>query len=128
MEFWLVLFAFISGIIASMGLGGGTVFIPLLTVFLDINQLVAQGLNLIGFWFVAPVALLLHIKNKLIVFKPVLFILVFALPFSAVGAWLAHNTDIQVLRRVFGGFLILLSLIEFYGLFTQKKVKSYRQS
>ncbi len=128
MDILLVLFAIIAGVVASMGLGGGTVFIPLLTVFLKYDQLLAQGLNLVGYWFVAPVALIFHLKNKYIVFKAVLFVLVFALPFSLLGAFLAHRVETQVLRRVFGVFLIMISFVEFYSLFRQKKVNSYRQT
>ena len=44
-----------SGIIGGMGLGGGAVLIIYLTVFSDVDQLKAQGINLL---FFIPIALL----------------------------------------------------------------------
>ena len=36
--FLLILFGFLAGIIGGMGMGGGTILIPLLTIFLSISQ------------------------------------------------------------------------------------------
>ena len=65
---FILLTAFFSGIFAGMGMGGGTVLIPLLTMLTDISQRKAQGINLISFIPMAVVVLIIYIKNKLINF------------------------------------------------------------
>lgn len=61
--------AFLTGIFASMGLGGGMVLIVYLTVFAGFSQLVAQGINLVFFIPIAIISLVLHTKNKLVEWK-----------------------------------------------------------
>ena len=40
-----VVFGLISGVFGGLGMGGGTLLIPLLTIFLDYPQKLAQGIN-----------------------------------------------------------------------------------
>ena len=47
--------AFLTGILASLGLGGGMILILYLTIFAGMAQFEAQGINLI---FFIPIALL----------------------------------------------------------------------
>ena len=47
MNIGALLAGLLSGIIGGMGLGGGAVLIIYLTVFMDIKQLSAQGINLL---------------------------------------------------------------------------------
>ena len=61
--------AFLTGIFASMGLGGGMVLIVYLTVFAGFSQIAAQGINLVFFIPIAIISLVLHTKNKLVEWK-----------------------------------------------------------
>ena len=64
MQYFLFsLFGFLGGVLGGMGMGGGTVLIPLLTVFLNVGQKTAQAINLIAFSPMAAVALFVHFKN-----------------------------------------------------------------
>lgn len=105
-----------GGIIAGMGMGGGTLTIPILTIFLHYKQINAQGLNLIAFLPTAVVALIIHIKNKLVDFKNTwLFALVGCITCigSAIGA---NHMSNKVLKKLFAVFLIGLAiwqLVEF---------------
>lgn len=42
----------ISGVVSGMGMGGGTLLIPILTIFFHFNQQLAQGINLLAFYHV----------------------------------------------------------------------------
>ena len=64
-----VISGFAAGIISGMGIGGGTILIPALSIFLSIDQHTAQGVNLLYFIPTAAVALFVHIKNKSIDYK-----------------------------------------------------------
>ena len=54
----------LSGICASMGLGGGSILILFLTLFLNVDRIVAGGVNLMFFIPVALVSVFMSIKNK----------------------------------------------------------------
>jgi len=104
-----------AGVVGGMGMGGGTVLIPLLTMLNGIPQHTAQAVNLISFVPMAAVALILHIKNKLVEFKSVLYVILPGTAFAAVFAYIASNVDGDILKRVFGGFLVVLAFIQFFA-------------
>lgn len=56
----------LTGIIASMGLGGGFVLLIWLTMFQDMPQRAAQGINLLFFLPIALVSVVMHARAGLI--------------------------------------------------------------
>lgn len=109
--FILIVIGVAGGILAGMGMGGGTLLIPLLTVFGGVAQRQAQGINLLAFLPMAAVALVIHFKNKLIKPKSTLWLIVPACVCSIFGALLASVMQPQVLRIIFGSFIGLLGII-----------------
>lgn len=109
MTVWLIVFGFISGILGGMGMGGGTLLIPLLN-FLDIEQQTIQAINLISFLPMACVALGLHFKNKLVKPRRTLWMIAPACAFCILGALLTKNTSSEVLKICFGVFMLLLGV------------------
>ena len=107
--FLLILFGFLSGIVGGMGMGGGTVLVPLLS-FLDIPQKTVQAINLLSFLPMCVVALSLHVKNKLVHPKHVGWIVVPATLCAVVGAFFAGRTDNKILKTCFGVFLIAVGI------------------
>ena len=98
-----------SGIIGGMGMGGGTLLIPILNIFFNIGQHTAQAINLISFIPMAVVAVILHMKNKLIDYKIVLPIIIAGV-FSCVGGcFIARIISGKLLTRFFGAFLTILA-------------------
>ena len=68
MSFILFLIAgFFAGLLGGMGMGGGTILIPALTVLLGVEQHVAQATNLIAFLPMA--AFTLNVQKKKRTFK-----------------------------------------------------------
>lgn len=110
---WYVLAGALSGVLGGMGMGGGTLLIPLLSIFYSVNQHVCQAVNLISFIPMAIVALIIHIKNKLVVFKCLAYVIVPAILFGIMGSFLAKDISGELLGRMFGGFLIILSVFQF---------------
>ena len=107
--FLLILFGFLAGIIGGMGMGGGTVLVPLLS-FLDMPQKTIQAINLISFLPMCCVALGFHAKNKLIETKHVWWLIIPAIAMSVVGALLADKANNKVLRLCFAVFLIAVGV------------------
>lgn len=121
MEFlWYVIAGALSGVLGGMGMGGGTVLIPLLSIFYSIGQHTAQGANLVGFIPMAIVALIIHFKNKLIVFKDLIKIIIPGLLTCLIGCFISKQISGELLKRIFGGFLIILSVVQVVISFKQK--------
>lgn len=115
-SFWLpILAGTITGILSGFGIGGGTLLLVYLTVFANLEQTQAQGINLLYFLPAALFSLPSHIKNGYIV-KPVLFpAILTGLVCAAGAAWIATGLDTALLRKLFGFFLILIGLTQLFG-------------
>ena len=107
------LIGLLSGIISGMGIGGGTILIPAYVLFLNIEQHLIQGINLLYFIPTAIVALIIHFRNKLIDFKIAFGIIIFGLIGSAVGGLISVSIPSFTLKKMFGVFLFLMGLYEF---------------
>lgn len=109
---WFMLIGIISGIIAGMGLGGGTLLIPLLTIFMSVSQPLAQGINLIVFVPMAIIVSVIYIKNKLINFKYYFVIAIPAVIVAFVGALVSFQASKQLLKIVFGCFVGVIGIVQ----------------
>ena len=110
-----------SGVLGGMGMGGGTILIPVLSLLFGVNQHVAQALNLFSFIPMSIVAVVLHAKNKLIKFKIVLPIIIAGVFTCIIGSVCAELFSKDVLRKVFGGFLILVAIFGLISSFKKSK-------
>ena len=84
MEVLFIVFGIIGGLLGGMGMGGGTLLIPLLTLGLDVPQQTAQLLNLLTFIPMSAFALIVHAKNGYVVKKRIFFVILPALAFPAI--------------------------------------------
>lgn len=117
MSFYLYLtLGFLGGIPAGMGMGGGTVTIPLLVLFGGIEQKIAQCANLFSFLPMSGFALHMHQKQGLLKTGGVLAVIIPALALSVLGVYLATSLPSVFLKKLFGGFLIGLACFTFSAL------------
>lgn len=111
MAFWLYLsIGFLGGVLGGMGMGGGTVLIPALTVFAGVEQHVAQTVNLVSFLPTAGVSLAEHKKNGVLKTDGVISIIVPAVLASVFSSLFAVLLPPVILRKSFGAFLIFLAI------------------
>lgn len=115
-----IIIGFFSGIISGMGIGGGAILIPALIMFEKISQQTAQGINLTYFIPTALIALFVHLKNKSIQIKTALLLGVSGLPGAVLGSFLASSLKGEVLRKMFGIFLLFVGIYEIFKGFRQK--------
>lgn len=115
--FLYILFGFISGVFGGMGMGGGTLLIPLLTIFLNTEQKLSQGINLISFLVMALISLIIHYRHGLIKGKNTIYIIVSGIIFSCLGALAAGFLPSNILRICFGVFLIIIALFQIVKVF-----------
>jgi len=112
---WIAVTAgFISGIISGMGIGGGTVLIPILVFVLRTNQHIAQSINLLYFIPTAVIALIVHIKNKNMDFKLAVPIVLFGILGALIGSRLAVSISSANLKKIFGMFLLCMGTYEIF--------------
>ena len=110
--FFLPLLAgFGTGILSSWGVGGGTLLLLIMTLFLGVEQTAAQGINLLYFLPTAGVSLFFHRKNGLLDRAAIRRAVPAGVAAAAVGAWLATTLDVSLLRKPFGAFLILTAVM-----------------
>jgi hypothetical protein len=118
MSFFLYLAAgFFSGMLGGMGMGGGTILIPALTVILGVGQHVAQATNLIAFLPMAAFSLNAHKESGLLKTDGAWSVIIPAVLTSVLGGLVAVLLPAVVLRKLFGAFLIVLAV---KGLFAVK--------
>ena len=110
---FFILAGMVSGVVAGMGMGGGTLLIPILTIFLSVSQKSAQGINLLAFIPMAIVVLIIHFKNGLVDIKAGLLIIATGVIFAIGGAILANYISNKSLKNFFGIFLVLIGIFQF---------------
>lgn len=111
----LVLAGIAAGALGGMGMGGGTILIPVLTIFFGAEQKQAQAINLVAFIPMAIASLIVHVKNKRVETKGILWIIIPATVLSLAGSVVAQAINGEILKRIFGGFLLLLSVAQFFS-------------
>ena len=105
-----LLAGFVPGLLGGMGMGGGTVLIPVLTLFFGVEQHIAQATNLIAFLPMAAFSLNVHKKKGLLKTDGVWWIVVPALLTSVAGGFVAAVLSAGILRKLFGAFLVFLAV------------------
>ena len=113
----------ISGTVSGTGMGGGTILILILSVFMGIDQHVAQGANLIFFVPTSISAIIITFKEKLINWKVGIPVAASGIIGGIIGAKISVNMDVNRLKKYFGIFLILITIYEIYSL-----IKEYKMS
>lgn len=109
---WSFTAAFLTGIFASLGVGGGMILIIYLTVFGGFDQLAAQGINLIYFIPIALLSVVIHTKNKLIEWKKIIPAIVIGTAFAALGTYAAERIGSPVLKKIFAVFILFIGVKE----------------
>ena len=113
--------AFVTGILASMGLGGGMVLILYLTLIAGISQITAQGMNLLFFIPIAALALVIHSKNKLVKWRKIIPAIICGIVSAVLGTFLAKTLGNNFLTKLFAVFVLVTGLKEFFPSFFEKK-------
>ena len=109
---WYVLVGLLAGVISGMGIGGGAILIPALTIFLGLGQQQAQHINLLYFIPTAILAIRIHKKNGNIEKSGLLPLILWGALGAVTGALIAVRIDANYLRKGFAIFLLLMAVYE----------------
>ena len=107
---WEIITGLISGVISGTGMGGGTILILVLSLFLGVEQHVAQATNLIFFIPTSIVAIIVSIKEKIIEWKTGIIIAFSGIVGAIIGA------------------LSAIAIYEIYSLVKQYKILNKRNN
>ena len=102
-----LLIGFLGGVFGGLvGLGGGTVMIPLMVGLLKLPQHRAHGTSLVTVFFTGLVGALTYGLQGSLDLKAALFLALTAILPARFGARFAHGLSERNLKRSFGWFLI----------------------
>ena len=118
-----ILIGFVSGIISGAGMGGGTILILGLSIFLGIDQKIAQATNLIFFIPTSVSATYINIKQKKINVKTSKIVIFCGIIGAVIGTIIAKNMNTKILKKFFGIFLASIAIHEIYTIFKTYKNK-----
>ena len=110
-----------TGIISGFGIGGGSLLVLYLTTITEMSQYLAGGINLLYFIGCAPVALIGHIKNRLVEWRTALWCAAAGIAVAIPVSLYADNLNNEWMRRLFG---ILLLYIGYKEIRTSKRKKT----
>ena len=102
----------LCGIISGFGIGGGSLLMVWLTAVAGMEQMIAQGINLLYFIPTSIGALYSHIKNKMIIWSVILPAAILGSITAACGAFIANLISVKLLHKLFGVFLCFVGVKE----------------
>ena len=96
-----------ASVLSAWGVGGGTLLLLVMTLFLGVDQRTAQGINLLFFLPAAASALVCHARGGYLDRPTLRAAVPLAVLAALAGAWVAVSLDVEALRKPFGVYLLL---------------------
>lgn len=95
------------GFLSGLGVGGGSLLVLWLTLVLDMDPETARGVNLLFFLPSACIACLLRWKQGTLHFRPLLPAILAGCAAAACFSFLSAELPMEILRKLFGGLLLV---------------------
>lgn len=102
----------VLGFLTGLGVGGGSLLILWLTLVLGMDQGTARGINLLFFLPAAAIACVFRWKQGAMNIRNILPAMVAGCIAAAVFSWVGTHMDMELLKKLFGGLLIITGLRE----------------
>ena len=119
----LILIGIISGIVTGLGMGGGSILILFLTMFMSVSQHTAQAANLIFFVPTSISAIYVYFKNKNVDTKIGIRLLFSVIIGAMLGAFLTKFVEPSNLKKYFGMFILAVGVIDIILTIKNKIIK-----
>ena len=107
-----VLVGTVLGFLTGLGIGGGSLLILWLTIVLGMDQQTARSINLLFFLPAAVIACVFRWKQGSVKLKMILPAMIAGCIAAAVFSWIGTHMDLELLKKLFGGLLIITGLRE----------------
>lgn len=106
---------FFAAMLSSMGLGAGSVLILYLVLLQNVEQVTAQGINLMFSIPIALVSIYFHHKNNMLLpFKTCAKISAFGVIGAIIGSFIALNVNVKIIKYLFSAFLFFVAVKSFF--------------
>ena len=102
-------------VLAGLGIGGGGLLVIYLILVKDISQIESQGINLLFFVAAGAASLIIHVKKRKLELRNIIIMIIFGSLGAVAGSLTANFTDGAVVKKIFGGFLLVSGLIELFS-------------
>lgn len=102
------------GFLSGLGVGGGSLLMLWLTLVLGMEHNVARTINLLFFIPSAIIACLFRWKQGRLDIKKVSPAIIAGVISAGCFAWLSRHMDISLLKKLFGGLLLITGLRELF--------------
>ena len=122
---WEFITGLISGTVSGTGMGGGTILILVLSIFLGVEQHIAQATNLVFFVPTSISAIIISIKSKFIEWKIGIVLAITGIIGAIIGANISAKIEVKSLKRYFGIFLAGIAIYEIYSMIKEYKKEKY---
>ncbi|MBE6916755.1 MAG: hypothetical protein E7470_02450 [Ruminococcaceae bacterium] len=109
-----VILGILLGFLAGLGVGGGSLLMLWLTLVINTDHETARTINLMFFIVAAGSVSLLRLKNQSLSIKPILPAIVTGCLGAALCSWIGTRIELNIIRKIFGGLLIITGLRELF--------------
>ena len=113
----LLIIGLLGGIVSgSLGVGGGIIIVPALVYFMGFNQHLAQGTSIAI--LLPPTGILAamqYYKKGFIDIKVALILMTIFIAGAYLGSLISLNIPAKTLKKVFGIFMLVISLKMIFG-------------
>lgn len=104
----------VLGLLSGLGVGGGSLLMLWMTLVLGLEHNTARNINLLFFLPAAAIASLFRWKQGALDFKKILPAVLAGCGGAAIFAWLSRHTDIDLIKKLFGGLLLITGIRELF--------------
>lgn len=101
-----------TGVLAGCGVGGGTLLLLYMTALGGVSFADAKWINLLFFTVTAVIALISHIKNKLIDYRATIICALCGIVTAIPAALFAQTLQEGALSKIFGALFIIAGIRE----------------
>ena len=106
--------AVVLGFLAGLGVGGGSLLMLWLTSVMNMDYGIAKTVNLLFFLPTALIATLFHKKQGSVNIRKILPGIICACITAAIFSYLSRQIDTTLLKKLFGGLLIIIGVRELF--------------
>lgn len=102
------------GLLAGLGIGGGSLLILWLTLIIDTPHTTARAINLMFFIVAAGTVSFFRWKKGNLELKSILPAIISGCIAAGLCSWIGMQIDQTILRKIFGGLLLITGLRELF--------------
>ena len=107
-----------------LGIGGGTLYVPALVLFLGVEQQLAQGISLAAVIPTAISATTANLRRGYVDRRLAATVTPAAIVLAVVGAWIAGELDSETLSRIFGVVVLYVGGRTLFSIWRRSRVAS----